>query len=74
MWIEHDGKGEPRLDPETKVYVRCRDGYESEFAEPFEVYGDSDYDLGPKVPRFWKSWWVHHGDEDDITHYKVVSP
>ena len=67
-WIEHDGKSDPDLAPGTLVTFRCRDGYEDNVPSPFE--GLSHTGEG----EWRRSWWVHKGAYNDITHYRVVTP
>lgn len=67
-WIRHDGKSDPVLPKGTLVTFRCRDGYEDNDPGPFERLshtGEGDHG---------RSWWVHTGTGNDITHYRVVTP
>lgn len=69
-WIEHDGKSDPDLAPGTLVTFRCRDGYEDNEPAPFEGLCSTCNGNG----NWSRSWWVHTGTNNDITHYRVVQP
>lgn len=65
MWIEHDGKGMP-VDGESKVYVKCRDGWSDDIRTillPAKYWHNDDPEL---------SMWVHKESDYDIVAYRVV--
>lgn len=64
-WIEHDGQDAPDLPLDTLVQVTLRGDIP-----------DDDDDFIASI-GWWHeggaSSWVHLGDKDDITHYRVVT-
>jgi hypothetical protein len=67
-WIQHDGNGRPRLDPNKSIYINTRASLEMEEAP---MYG---FVMGPiKVYNLLPLWsWTHEGYPDEVMEYALV--
>lgn len=72
-WIKWDG-GECPVAPNTRVQVRCRNGWEDTAARGGIAAGYLNSPAADPMSRSVNgNWWLNRGTEDDIVAYRIVS-